>query len=85
MQNLMTPALPIDPPDVDTEERASLLVKVDFKWLMAGQGWWIDTARLHCDQCYVANLVQLAQASNSPALQSCAALLQAQPHLPARE
>jgi hypothetical protein len=85
MKNLTTPFAPIDPPNMDAEERVSLLVEVDFKWLMSGQGWWIDTARLHCDPAYVANLIQLAQASDSPALQSCAALLQAQPHLPARE
>jgi hypothetical protein len=84
MQNLLTPSPQIAPPDVDTEERVSLLVEVDFKWLMAGKGWWIDTTRLHCDPAYVANLVQIAQTSDSPALQSCAALLQAQPHQPAR-
>ncbi|MEI8168073.1 MAG: hypothetical protein WCG50_00270 [Rhodoferax sp.] len=75
MQNLTTPDLPSDPPVVNSEEGVSLLVEVDFKWLMAGEGWWIDTTRLHCDPAYVANLVQLAQASDSPALQSCAALL----------
>ena len=24
-----------------------LLTEVDFKWLMAGQGWWIDLRRLN--------------------------------------
>ena len=60
------------------DARISLLTDVDFKWLMAGQGWWIDTTRLHCDASYAAGLLRLALASPSFALRECAAALQAQ-------
>jgi len=60
-----------------TDERVSLLAEVDFKWLMAGQGWWIDAARFHRDPAYAAGFLRLAMASPSFALRDCAALLQA--------
>lgn len=53
----------------------SLLAEVDFKWLLAGQGHWIDLARFRCDSVYAAGLIALALASNSSALRECAALL----------
>ncbi len=62
----------------DIDARVSLLTDVDFKWLMAGQGWWIDTTRLHCDASYAAGLLRMALESPSFALRECAAALQAQ-------
>lgn len=59
------------------DDGSSLLTEVDFKWLMAGQGWWIDTARFHSDPAYAARFLRLARASSSFALRQCAALLQA--------
>jgi len=53
-----------------------LLAEVDFKWLMAGRGQWIDLARFRCDSLYAAGLIRLALTSNSLALRECAALLQ---------
>jgi hypothetical protein len=29
----------------NSDEHSWLLAEVDFKWPMAGQGWWIDTTR----------------------------------------
>lgn len=56
----------------------SLLAEVDFKWLMAGQGWWIDTRRFHADPVYASSFLRLAMGSPSFALRDCAALLLAQ-------
>ncbi|MDB5930506.1 MAG: hypothetical protein JWR60_2213 [Polaromonas sp.] len=52
-----------------------LLAEVDFKWLMAGQGWWIDPARFHQDPSYAGHFLELAMASPSRALRDCAASL----------
>ncbi|MEI8171208.1 MAG: hypothetical protein WCG50_16170 [Rhodoferax sp.] len=60
------------------ETGASLLVEVDFKWLMAGQGLRIDLSRFRSDAVYAANLISLALGSESFALRECAAFLQAQ-------
>ena len=60
------------------DESISLLTEVDFKWLMAGHGWWMDTTRFHRDPTYAAGLLGLAMASESFALRECAATLQAQ-------
>jgi len=61
--------------------------EVDFKWLMAGLGWWVNAERLHTDASYANHLLALAQASGSGAVCDCAAQLQAQscghPHLAA--
>jgi hypothetical protein len=65
------------------DEQVLLLAEVDFKWLMAGLGWWIDTARFHSDPAYAAGLLRLAMASPSFALRDCAASLQAQMSRPA--
>lgn len=55
-----------------------LLTEVDFKWLMAGQGWWINLQRLHCEPSYAADILRSALASPCAAVRECAALLQAQ-------
>lgn len=62
----------------DPEARALLLTEVDFKWLMAGQGWWINTDRFHFEPAYAADTLHSALASPCDALRACAANLQAQ-------
>ena len=74
-QTVQEPAPGDEAPAVDA--RASLLADVDFKWLMSGQGWWVDTARFQNDPVYAAALLKLALASQSFALRECAALIQA--------
>lgn len=54
---------------------AVLLLDVDFKWLMAGIGWWIDTTRIHQDPSYASKCLNSAMASESLALRNCAAKL----------
>ena len=66
-----TPQLNFDIPE-------ALLAEVDFKWLMAGHGWQIDTARLGRDPEYATRLLQWALDSDSPALRECATALQAE-------
>ena len=51
-------------------------VEVEFTWLMARQGWWVDTARFAADAHYASELLQLATKSQSFALRECASLLQ---------
>lgn len=58
-----------------TDACTSLLVEVDFKWLMAGQGLRIDLPRFRSDAIYAANLISLALNSESFALRECAAML----------
>jgi hypothetical protein len=52
-----------------------LLEEIDFKWLMAGQGWWVDTQRLHNDRSYAEHWLAMADVTQSAALQDCASLL----------
>ena len=61
-----------------SDDRVLLLKEVDFKWLMAGQGWWIDSARLHNDPLYASQLLDLVESTTLPALKDCAAQLRAQ-------
>ncbi len=49
-----------------------LLLEVDFKWLMAGQGYTVDPERLLRDPAYADTCLQCAQRSNCMALQKCA-------------
>jgi hypothetical protein len=58
---------------LDASER--LLLDVDFKWLMSGFGWWIDTIRIHQDPSYATQCLNSAMASDSLALRNCAAKL----------
>ena len=41
---------------------------VDFKWLMAGHGWWVDVARLQRDAAYARTCVAQGIASGSSVL-----------------
>lgn len=41
---------------------------VDFKWLMAGVGWWVDLSRLQSDRGYTEECLQRALSSDSELL-----------------
>lgn len=53
------------------ESDATMLTAVDFKWLMAGQGCWVDTARLHQDSSYAHACFQQAQILRCAPLTQC--------------
>ena len=53
-----------------------LLAEVDFKWLMAGQGCWVDPKRLLSDPVYARQCLESAHNSPCDALRHCARLLQ---------
>jgi len=36
----------------------ALLDLVDFKWLMSGLGWWVDTRRMQSDPKYAAECLR---------------------------
>lgn len=78
MQNLTRQGLPVAEVVPHSDARASLLAEVDFKWLMAGQGWWIDPTRFSCDPSYADGLIRFALASQLFALRASAALIQTQ-------
>ena len=59
-------------------ERVALLDEVNFKWLLSGLGWWIDTSRLHKDSTYAAHFIEIAECSDCDALRDCAAALKHQ-------
>ena len=42
---------------------------VDFKWLMAGLGWWVDLSRLRRDIGYADACARRGLSSDSPVLQ----------------
>ena len=58
------------------DERRLLLEEVNFKWLMAGQGWWVNLPLFHSDMCYAAHCLRLAGESESTQLKKCAAVLE---------
>jgi hypothetical protein len=48
----------------------SFLKLVEFKWLMAGVGWWVDLTRLQRDGSYGDECLQRAMSSGSLPLQA---------------
>lgn len=64
------------------DERGLLLEEVNFKWLLAGMGLWIDMGRVHSDPSYAARFLALAETSDSPQLRKCAASLQGKKEAP---
>ena len=42
---------------------------VDFKWLMAGMGWWVNLSRLQSDKAYIDECLQRAMTTDSDLLQ----------------
>lgn len=63
-------------PDTSTHQRTELLVEVDFKWLMAGQGCWIDPSRLRIDRAYARDCLRSALKSGCEPLRRCAKTLE---------
>ena len=61
---------------ISADARALLLTEVDFKWLMAGQGWWVNAQRFHADPRYAADLLRLGLISPCATLRACALTLQ---------
>ena len=53
----------------DLEGSDRFLNLVDFKWLMAGMGWWVDLSRLQSDKAYIEECLQRALRSDSELLQ----------------
>ena len=51
-----------------TEAGDTFLDLVDFKWLMAGLGWWVDLSRVRRDAVYASECVQRGLASDSTLL-----------------
>ncbi|MES2877896.1 MAG: hypothetical protein V4713_05685 [Pseudomonadota bacterium] len=49
-----------------------ILLEVDFKWLMAGIGYWIDFVKLRNDPVYANNCLQCALKSDCEPLRRCA-------------
>jgi hypothetical protein len=47
----------------DQDRREDMLLLVDFKWLMAGMGWWVNMTQWHTDAQYAERC--LASASSS--------------------
>ncbi|CAN7780101.1 hypothetical protein LJR084_008144 [Variovorax sp. LjRoot84] len=45
-----------------------MLPLVDFKWLMAGVGWWIDVPRMRSDAVYAGQCIERALESGSQIL-----------------
>jgi hypothetical protein len=59
-----------------TEGDSRLLVHlVDFKWLMAGLGWWVDLNRLQHDAVYATECYSRAATSSCAPLRRAAATL----------
>lgn len=55
-----------------------MLTEVDFKWLMAGMGIWVDSAQLHMDPGYARANLQNALNSHCEPLRRCAVALKAE-------
>ena len=55
-------------PEQIPQEDDTFLNLVDFKWLMAGLGWWVDLSRLQRDTTYAGECVQHALNSGSELL-----------------
>lgn len=54
----------------NTSEASNILLNlVDFKWLMAGVGWWGELTRLQSDSAYIDECLRRALKSNSKLLQ----------------
>jgi hypothetical protein len=72
MQTLDTPG------DLSSHQRADMLTEVDFKWLMAGIGIWVNPVQLHLDPDYAHASLQNALHSHCEPLRRCAVALKAE-------
>ena len=57
------------------EGNDAFLNLVDFKWLMAGVGWWVNLSRLQSDGAYIDECLQRALQSDSELLRQCSVKL----------
>jgi hypothetical protein len=71
LQQRVSPAREVKPGPIE------LLKLVDFKWMMAGQGWWVDLTRIQRDSAYAVDCLKSALSSNCYPLRDCATDLQA--------
>lgn len=78
IQNQPSPESMVAKDENDFDACEFLLARVDFKWLMAGQGWWIDPYRFQYDMSYADAVLRLAMSSQSLALRQCAASIHTQ-------
>ena len=72
MQTLDTPG------DLSSHQRSDMLTEVDFKWLMAGIGIWVNPVQLHLDPGYAQASLQNALSSHCEPLRRCAVALKAE-------
>ena len=56
----------------DLQQLPDLVVIIDFKWLMAGEGVRVHVERLQCDRDYAADCLGQGAASHIPTLRDCA-------------
>ena len=49
---------------IGPERDDTFLRLVDFKWLMAGVGWWVNLSRLQSDRGYIDECLQRALRSD---------------------
>lgn len=78
MQVLTDSSTRLKPDGKVLDERVLMLEEVNFKWLMAGMGWWVDMPRFRSDPVYAGHYLNLAKRSESKELKKCAAQLQQQ-------
>lgn len=64
--------------NLSSQQRSDMLLEVDFKWLMAGQGCNVDPIRLKNDAAYAKACLRFALFSDCDPLRNCAACLQAE-------
>jgi hypothetical protein len=60
------------------QQRNDMLIEVDFKWLMAGCGCWIDPDRLKTDTAYSEQCLAFAARSACEPLRVCADCLRSE-------
>lgn len=64
--------------DPGNHQRSDMLTEVDFKWLMAGIGIWVDPVQLHLDPDYARASLQNALRSPCEPLRRCAVALKSE-------
>ena len=62
-------------PEQVSREHHTFVDLVDFKWLMAGVGWWVNLSRLQRDKVYAQECLERALCSGSQLLRERAAWL----------
>jgi hypothetical protein len=63
------------------DEGDFFLKLVDFKWLMAGMGWWVDLTRLQSDRTYIDECLQRALRTDSDLLRKHSKQLLGRPRI----